>query len=154
MHLFAQIFPSLDAAAVFHELCILAIEDRSVTAEAEVDEPKPPVEADRDDLLVTEDRNVTAEAEVDEPKPPVEAEDRDDKPPKTPAPLRRSARLMRKKAKAVVAEIGQPRCEKATSARLAGPSAARRSPCLRSSSAAVRRSTRARSKPVRYGYAP
>ena len=93
-----------------------------------------------------DDASATAEPEVDEPKPPVaEAEDRDVEPPTTTTPLRRSKRLMMKKAKAAVAK---PRRKKATPARLAGPPKA---PSKKAApSLSTRRSTRARSKPIRY----
>ncbi|EJK77305.1 hypothetical protein THAOC_00869 [Thalassiosira oceanica] len=102
--------------------------------------------------------------------PPMEVEDLDAKPTIAPTPLRRSERLMRKKAKAAVFEvptskmIGQPRREKAMPAQSAEPPAAsRRIPRSRSKSTAVglqseqavpsahlRRSTRARRKPTRF----
>ena len=118
------------------------------------------------------DASAAAEHEDDEPEPL--AEDRDVEPPTTPTPpQKRSKRLMKKKAnaKAKVAEVAtskmieQPRRKKASPARLTGPPAApRRSPRLRSKSAAVglqsekatpslsstRRSTRARRKPIRF----
>jgi len=103
-----------------------------------------------DDATLLDDANATAEPEVDESKPP--AEDRDVRPPTTPT-LRRSERL-RKKANAAVAEVAtskmieRPRRKKAAPARLAGPRAA---PSKKAApSASVRRSTRARSKPIRY----
>ena len=128
---------------------------------------------DREPTLLDEP-SAAAEPEVSEPEP-LEAADRDVEQPTTPTPparpARRSVRLMKKKA-AAPAEgttpkvTGQPRRKKASPARLAGPpSAPRRSPRLRSKSAAAvglqsekatpsvsstRRSTRARSKPIRF----
>ena len=126
---------------------------------------------DREPTLLDEP-SAAAEPEVSEPEP-LEAADRDVEQPTTPTPpARRSVRLMMKKAKATATEattskiIGQPRRKKASPARMAGPPAApRRSPRLRSKSAAAvglqsekatpsvsstRRSTRARSKPIRF----
>ncbi|EJK67235.1 hypothetical protein THAOC_11761, partial [Thalassiosira oceanica] len=94
----------------------------------------------------------------------------DAKPTIAPTPLRRSERLVRKKAKAAVFKvptskmIGQPRREKSAPAQSAEPPAAsRRIPRSRSKSTAVglqskkavpsahlRRSTRARRKPTRF----
>ncbi|EJK62494.1 hypothetical protein THAOC_16891 [Thalassiosira oceanica] len=102
--------------------------------------------------------------------PPMEIEDLDAKPTIAPTPLRRSERLMRKKAKAAVFKvptptskmIGQPRREKSAPAQSAEPPAtSTRIPRSKSTavglqsekavpSAHLRRSTRARRKPTKF----
>ena len=118
---FSQEFSTLEDAVKFDHECGIAIGLRTK----------------EDTPTLLDDASAATAHEVDETVPPSETEDHNVEPPIVPTPLRRSERLMRKKAKAV-AEVAAPAAESVPLKKKTGLSAP------------SRRSTRARRKPTRF----
>ena len=117
----SQEFSTLEDAVKFDQECLIAIGLRTK----------------EDTPTLLDDASAATAHEVDETVPPSETEDHNVEPPIVPTPLRRSERLMRKKAKAV-AEVAAPAAESVPLKKKTGLSAP------------SRRSTRARRKPTRF----
>ena len=116
----SQEFSTLEDAVKFDQECLIAIGLRTK----------------EDTPTLLDDASAATTFEVSEPEPV--AEDRDVEPHIAPTPPRRSERLMRKKAKAAVAEVAALAAESVPLKKKTGLSAP------------SRRSTRARRKPTRF----